>query len=137
MSQRTRIEQRAVQRANGRCEYCRMHQSLQGATFHLEHIAPRTRGGRSVSDNLAWACPGCNLRKSNHVTAVDPATNKVVPLFHPRQDKWPEHFRWQATHVDPLTDRGRATAALLDLNHPRRIRIRQAEALFGLFPPHD
>ena len=32
-------------RAGDRCEYCRMHQSLQGATFHVEHIVPRSRGG--------------------------------------------------------------------------------------------
>ena len=25
-------------RAGDRCEYCRMHQSLQGATFHVEHV---------------------------------------------------------------------------------------------------
>jgi hypothetical protein len=30
---------------------------------------------------------------------------------------------------------GRATIAALDLNHERRIRIRQAEQMFGLFPP--
>jgi hypothetical protein len=46
-------------RAGSRCEYCRMHQALQGATFHVEHI----------------------------------------------------------------------------LNHSRRVLIRQAETLFGLFPP--
>jgi hypothetical protein len=32
---------------------------------------------------------------------------------------------------------GRATAAALDFNHPRRIRIRQAEETFDLFPPND
>lgn len=26
------IQQQVAQRATGRCEYCRMHQSLQGAT---------------------------------------------------------------------------------------------------------
>jgi 5-methylcytosine-specific restriction endonuclease McrA len=52
-------------RARERCEYCRMHQSLQGATFHVEHIMPRARGGLTQLDNLAWACPSCNLHKSN------------------------------------------------------------------------
>jgi len=33
-----------------------------------------------------------------------------------------------------LTPTGRATVALLYLNHPRRLLIRQAEELFGLFP---
>ena len=43
------------QRAAGRCEYCWMHQSLQGATFHVEHILPTVQGGESVLSNLAWA----------------------------------------------------------------------------------
>lgn len=39
---------RAVEgRAEGRCEYCRMHHSLQGATFHVEHVVPRCKGGDS------------------------------------------------------------------------------------------
>ena len=41
-------------RAGNRCEYCQMHQSLQGATFHVEHISPRASGGLSTPDNLAW-----------------------------------------------------------------------------------
>jgi hypothetical protein len=32
---------------------------------------------------------------------------------------------------------GRATVDTLLLNHERRIKIRQAEALFDLFPPGD
>ena len=27
-------------RARGRCEYCQMSQSLQGATFHFDHVVP-------------------------------------------------------------------------------------------------
>lgn len=42
---------------------------------------------------------------------------------------------WDDYHVVGLSDVGRATAAALDLNHPRRIQIRQAEQMFGLFPP--
>lgn len=32
---------------------------------------------------------------------------------------------------------GRATILALHLNHERRLRIRQSEQLFGLFPPAD
>jgi hypothetical protein len=114
-----------------------MHQSLQGATFHVEHILPRSRGGQSSPENLAWACPGCNLYKSSRVDVPDPQTGQLVPLFNPRVDAWEAHFQWDGYHVVPLTPIGRATAAALDFNHPRRIRIRQAEAQFGLFPPSD
>jgi 5-methylcytosine-specific restriction endonuclease McrA len=44
-----------------------MHQSLQGATFHIEHVIPRVRGGTSELENLALACPSCNLHKADRV----------------------------------------------------------------------
>jgi 5-methylcytosine-specific restriction endonuclease McrA len=60
-----------------------MHQALQGATFHIEHVVPCSRGGADEPDNLAWACPGCNLHKSDRVEVVDPETGAIVPLFNP------------------------------------------------------
>jgi hypothetical protein len=112
-----------------------MHQALQGATFHVEHIVPRSRGGATNLDNLAWSCPGCNLRKSDRVEALDPQSGVIVPLFNPRTDRWSEHFRWQGYLLIGQTSVGRATESILELNHPRRVLIRQAEELFGLFPP--
>ena len=134
MSQRN-LARRVEARAAGRCEYCRMHQSLQGATFHVEHVIPRSRGGSSQLDNLAWACPRCNLRKASRTAVADPMTGHSVPLFHPRSDVWDNHFRWDGYHVVGLTPIGRATVTALDLNHPRRIQIRQAEQVFELYPP--
>ncbi|NUQ62921.1 MAG: HNH endonuclease [Pirellulales bacterium] len=131
------IQRQVRERAAERCEYCRMHESLQGATFHIEHVVPRSHGGNSRPENLAWACPRCNLCKSDRVEVPDPESGKLVPLFNPRVDGWGDHFRWEDYRVVPLTAIGRATAAALDLNHPRRIRIRQAEETFDLFPPDD
>ena len=124
-------------RAGGRCEYCCMHQALQGATFHVEHIIPSSRGGNSEPDNLAWACPGCNLRKSDLTEVPDPDSAGVVPLFNPRQQRWSEHFHWAGYQLVGLTPPGRATVLALDVNHSRRLLIRQAEELFGLFPPQE
>ena len=112
-----------------------MYQSLQGARFHLEHIVPISRGGVTELENLAWACPGCNLRKSDRVEVVDAQSGAKVHLFHPRSHVWHEHFAWDDYEVVGQTDIGRVTIAALDLNHPRRVRIRQAEQHFGLFPP--
>jgi hypothetical protein len=122
-------------RAGQRCEYCRMHQSLQGATFHIEHILPRSRGGSDDPDNLALACPRCNLQKSDRIEVADPDSNATVPLFNPRRDRWAEHFRWDNYRLFGETAIGRATVFALDLNHSRRLLIREAEELFGLFPP--
>ncbi len=86
-------------------------------------------------DNLAWACPGCNLHKSNRVEVSTPADQEPVPLFHPRRHNWDEHFSWEGQQIIGLTQIGRGTIATLRLNHERRIRIREAETLFNLFPP--
>ncbi len=121
------------QRASSRCEYCRMHQSLQGATFHVEHIIPSAHGGRTDLANLAWACPGCNLKKSDRIEIIDPATDSAVRLFDPRLDNWSAHFAWEEFRIVALTPIGGAMIAAFDLNHPRRQQIRRAERLFGLF----
>lgn len=135
MSSRAETLRLVEARAGGRCEYCRMHPSLQGATFHLEHIAPESRGGPTEPDNLAWACLACNLRKSDRLDALDPESSTVVPLFNPRTQRWDDHFRWDGRRLVGQTPVGRAAVHVLDLNHPRRQLIRQAEELFGLFPP--
>jgi hypothetical protein len=127
---------RAVEaRAAGRSEYCQMHQGLKGATFHVEHVFPQSRGGSSDLDNLAWCCPSCNLRKSDRIEAVDPDADTLFPLFNPRRDSWSEHFRWVGYVLVAQSSVGRATAIALNFNHPRPILIRQAERLFDLFPP--
>jgi hypothetical protein len=135
MSSWAEIMRQVEARASQRCEYCRMHQALQGATFHIEHIVPGSRGGASELHNLAWACPGCNLRKSDRTQAIDPDTNTLVSLFNPRSERWTDHFAFQGHLLIGRTPIGRATVYVLDLNHERRLRIRQAEELFGLFPP--
>jgi len=126
---------RAVrERAGGRCQYCLMHQSLQGATFHVEHIIPRSKGGQTELANLTLACPGCNLHKADRLEAVDPVTGAHVALFHPLQQVWSDHFRFRSYEIQGRTPVGRTAVAALDLNHPRRQRIRAAEEKFGLFP---
>lgn len=114
-----------------------MSQSLQGASFHLEHIRPVAKAGATTLENMALACPSCNLHKSNRLTAQDPESQLTVPLYHPRTHSWSEHFAWRATTVLGLTPIGRATIAALDLNHTRRLRVRDAEAKFGMFPPPE
>jgi hypothetical protein len=112
-----------------------MHQALQGGTFHIEHIVPSSRGGPSTPDNLALSCPGCNLHKSDRTEGVDPETDSSVPLFNPRTDVWEVHFQWDGYQIVGMTTAGRATVHALQLNHHRRIVIRRAEELMGLFPP--
>ncbi|HEX8556606.1 MAG TPA: HNH endonuclease [Pyrinomonadaceae bacterium] len=46
-----------------RCQYC--GQRRAAAELTLDHITPRSRGGRSTPENLATACVACNTRKGN------------------------------------------------------------------------
>jgi hypothetical protein len=55
---------------------------------------PRSKGGTDKDDNLALACQGCNNRKYTHVEARDPVTGKLVSLYHPRRQRWADHFGW-------------------------------------------
>jgi hypothetical protein len=129
------LEYQVERRAGSRCEYCRMHQSLQGTTFHLEHVLPKSRGGLTELANLAWACPGCNLRKSDRVELVDPDRGTIVALFSPRLSAWHAHFAWDEFQVVGLTPIGRALVSAFEMNTERRQFIRRAEQAFGLFPP--
>jgi hypothetical protein len=81
--------------------------------------------GADHLDNLALACPDCNLRKGPNLTGIDPQTGEVTRLFDPRRDVWFEHFRFDIVEIIGLTPTGTATAALLEMNHPERLRVRE------------
>jgi len=113
----TALRQRVFQRDEARCRYCRLAQVGQAAVFHINHIVPRSKGGLTDPANLALQCPYCSLHKSDKQTAADPDSGDIVPLFHPLQQAWAEHFA-----LDPgggcrgLTPAGRATVAALRMN---------------------
>lgn len=130
-----RLRRLVTGRAGGRCEYCGLSQEGQEATFHIDHITPRVEDGPTTAENLAWACVSCSLRKAARRSARDPKTGRLVPLFHPRRQKWAEHFRWAGVKMIGLTPTGRGTVAALRMNRPLILAIRHEEAARGRFPP--
>jgi hypothetical protein len=122
-------------RAGNRCEYCRLSQLGQEATFHIDHVVPRAVAGPTTAENLALACVSCSLRKWANQTAIDPETGEEVPLFNPRAQLWGDHFRWDGVRVVPLTPTGRATVTGLAMNRPVILAIRQEEVARGRHPP--
>ena len=48
------LARHVVARAYDTCEYCKLRQSSQEATFHIDHIHPRVDGGETVEGNLAF-----------------------------------------------------------------------------------
>ena len=82
------------QRAGEQCEYCRAPEQFNTDPFSIEHIHPVSLGGSNDEDNLALSCLGCNLLKGVRIDAIDLVTGNRVNLFHPRLDRWNEHFGW-------------------------------------------
>src|SRR2546427_831274 len=82
----------------------------------VEHLRALQHGGSDDPANLAFACERCNVFKGPNLSAVDPLTGAVVELFHPRTHAWTEHFRWDGVKIVGVTDIGRATVALLNMN---------------------
>jgi 5-methylcytosine-specific restriction endonuclease McrA len=46
-----------------RCQYCGEQPSVR--ELNVDHVMPRSRGGRDTWENLVIACRRCNLRKSD------------------------------------------------------------------------
>jgi 5-methylcytosine-specific restriction endonuclease McrA len=44
-----------------RCQYCGEEPGVR--ELNVDHVMPRSRGGRDTWDNLVISCRGCNLRK--------------------------------------------------------------------------
>jgi 5-methylcytosine-specific restriction endonuclease McrA len=125
------------ERASACCEYCFSQEKCCPDPLSVEHIIPRCRGGASDERNLAFSCQGCNGRKHTAVSALDPVTEREVPLYHPRQDVWSEHFAWSAgfTEIIGKTPCGRATVERLQLNRESLLRLRIVLRAIGQHPP--
>ncbi len=52
--------QNIFKRDNGRCQYCLTTEDLT-----LDHVFPKSRGGKSTWDNLVTACKRCNSKKGD------------------------------------------------------------------------
>jgi hypothetical protein len=127
-------EQIVRRRAGGFCEYCRLPESLSHLPFPLDHIIARQHGGRETQDNLALACPECNLHKGPNLCGIDPKTKLLTRLFNPRIDEWRKHFRWDGAILVGRTDIGRTTEYVIAANLPDRVALRAALIKAGQFP---
>lgn len=124
------------QRAEQRCEYCRIHQDDDPLfAFHIEHIIAQQHGGTDALSNLALACHQDNLHKGPNLTGIDPVTKKLTRLFNPRRHKWSRHFRWDGPMLVGRTAIGRTTVAVLGMNLPHRVTLREALITAGRVLP--
>jgi hypothetical protein len=107
--------------------------------FAVDHVIPRSRGGATEAANLALACSGCNAHKYNKTHGLDSLSNELVSLFHPRQERWRDHFVWNAdfTLIVGTTPTGRATVETLCMNRDGSVNLRRLLHLTGAHPPEE
>ena len=127
------LERLVRQRADGRCEYCRLPQVWSRVPFEIDHITPRKHRGRTVQGNLALACYYCNVYKGPNLTGRDPDTGKITRLYHPRRHKWNYHFRFHGSTLISRTAIGRTTIDVLKINHPTIVALRGILMDAGVF----
>jgi hypothetical protein len=114
-------------RANHRCEYCGLAQAnFSVSRFQVEHIVARKHDGGDELDNLALACLHCNSHKGTDLSGLDPLTGALTRLYHPRRDAWDDHFRQHGILIAGLTDIGRTTVRVLNMNSKQQLRLREA-----------
>jgi hypothetical protein len=111
-----------------------MLERLSELPFEIDHIIAEQHGGKSVAENLALCCGFCNRHKGPNIAGIDTESGALIPLFHPRRDRWADHFKWRDENLVGLTAIGRVTVAVLAINHPAQRAVRQALIAEGAFP---
>jgi hypothetical protein len=126
------LVQQVWDRANDTCEYCLLRQEYSHLPFEVDHIIAISHGGPARASNLALTCFYCNRFKGPNIAGIDPVTRKLTPLFHPRRHKWKRHFRYDGPVLVGLTPQGRTTIAVLQINDPDAVALREALLVSGI-----
>ncbi len=131
------VQRKVIQLSNDCCEYCLHPESHSTDYYHFDHINPFLKEDRHSIFNIARSCGRCNILKSQKTDAFDPLTGKNFPLYNPRQNRWTDHFQWSEDSlvINGLTEIGRATIELLDLNRSSAVKLRRLLKTAGLHPP--
>lgn len=103
-------------------------------SHEIDHAIARKHGGKAIAENLVLACLPCNRHKGSDLASFDPLTGELIQLHNPRTQIWADHFKAYKGTLIAITATGRTTIALLKMNDVRRLQLRQALALQGLYP---
>jgi hypothetical protein len=112
-----------------------MPAEFEDARPEIDHIVAEKHRGPTSPENLALSCFQCNSYKGPNIAGIDPATGATTPLFHPRLQKWHDHFRYDGAILTGQTPEGRTTVVVLEINLPTRAAHREALIEEGVFPP--
>lgn len=105
-------------------------------TFPIDHIIARQHGGNSVLEILALSCVRCNSYKGPNIAGIDPLSGELTRLYHPRCDLWREHFEIDKNLIVGISNVGRTTVNLFQMNQPDYLALRESLIAEKLFPLH-
>jgi 5-methylcytosine-specific restriction endonuclease McrA len=80
-------------RDDNTCQYC--GRKLPRAELNLDHVVPRSRGGRTTWDNVVCCCVDCNIAKG--ARTLDQARLRLLKT--PTRPRWTPTFRAGADSI--------------------------------------
>ena len=102
-SAETRRRRNHLKRTNGRCWYCGEPISVENC--HLDHVIPKSRGGRGRPNNLVPCCQSCNCAKGPRSvegfreTRIRQRDGSIY--FTPSQKTWLAEHGFEFPATDP------------------------------------
>ncbi len=75
------------------CQYC--GRKLARSELNLDHVVPRSQGGKTSWENVVCSCVPCNLRKGG----CTPEQARMKLMKKPLRPRWTPFFRGSARRV--------------------------------------
>lgn len=98
-----------------------MPQSATILPHEQDHIQAQKHHGPTTLENLCWAGAQCNGAKGSNVAGFDPDSGELTQLFHPRNQRWTDHFVWKGAELTGKTPEGRVTIDVLNIIQIERV----------------
>ena len=128
-----KIKTVVAHRADFKCEYCLLSDSVSFYNFHIDHIKSVKHGGLTHVDNLAYSCPDCNHSKGTDIgSSID--DDKLIRFFNPRKDKWNKHFYLKDGMILCKTDIANVTEHIFKFNDLDRLIFRRQLIELNQYP---
>jgi 5-methylcytosine-specific restriction endonuclease McrA len=88
-----------MRRDRHQCQYCGVKPGVH--ELSIDHVLPRSRGGRSTWENCVLACRRCNRKKRNRT----PQQAGMLLLHEPRAPRWSPFVEVPRSHIRPSWQR--------------------------------
>lgn len=76
------------------CQYC--HQKFKESELTLDHVMPKSRGGKTNWENIVSSCHDCNNRKADRT----PEECRLKLIKKPVEPKWTPMLAFRLTQLE-------------------------------------